>query len=180
MKRLELYILNFIRSAIRSQCRSFNSGVTWSYFLEHVTKRAAVFCTDCNFCSRLLGTPYSRELQKSNFEVTKAWTKISVVFTDRYLRIMAMLRKWWNAPLQVEFMWGAIERVESIVTPISLTDWEGWITSPLSQAFLDVGHSAGKTMMSSLHGKEIHSWVSSAYRWKVMLWRRRMSATGEV
>ena len=37
--------------------------------------------------SRHLGTPFSRKLQKSNFEVTKACTKISVVFTDRYLRI---------------------------------------------------------------------------------------------
>ena len=98
-------ILNFIRSAIGSQCRSFNSSVTWSYFLEHVTKRAAAFCTDCNFCSKLLPTPYSRELQKSNFEVTKAWTKISVVFTDKYLQILAMLRKWWNARSQVELSW---------------------------------------------------------------------------
>ena len=36
-------ILNFIRSAIGSQCRSFNSSVTWSYFLEHVTIQTAIF-----------------------------------------------------------------------------------------------------------------------------------------
>ena len=78
--------------AMGSQCNCINRGVMWSNF-EDVTNRTAAFWTDWSFC-RYLGMPYSRELQKSNFNETKAWTRNSVVLWDKYFLMRAMFRSW--------------------------------------------------------------------------------------
>ena len=48
-----------IRSGARSQWRSRNSGVTWSYFRAEQTSRAAAFKTDWSLSSSWLGRPGS-------------------------------------------------------------------------------------------------------------------------
>jgi len=55
--------LYVIRSSTRSQCKSFTSGVTWSYFCAPAVRRAAALTTVCNCWRSHWGRPAKTTLQ---------------------------------------------------------------------------------------------------------------------
>ena len=56
-------ILKSIRADTGSQCKLLSTGVTWSYLLVAVSKRAAEFCTCCSLLICDCCRPYRFNLQ---------------------------------------------------------------------------------------------------------------------
>ena len=94
-------ILNSIRSSIGSKWGCARTGVIWQGFGETVTAGAAAFCTRWNCLIKCLGTPWSSCIKG------KIFTRL-------------ILRRWYNAYLQIAGAWGTILRDSSKGTPMLL------------------------------------------------------------
>ena len=84
-------ILKWIRYLIGNQCRSHSTGVIWQNLGKPTTSLAAAFYTLWSLAIWTSGRPYNKLLQKSNLLLTKACTKDSVVFRDKYFLILRIL-----------------------------------------------------------------------------------------
>ena len=115
-------ILKSIRAETGSQCRLRSTGVTCSYLLVDVSRRAAEFCTYCSLLTCDFCRPDKSALQWSNFDEIKAWISTSHWRYERNFLILVMLRRWKKAVLQILLICTSIESTLSSQTPMFLAD----------------------------------------------------------
>ena len=73
--------------------RFARTGAIWQNFRKAVTTRAAAFYTCWISLITCIGSPYISELQETNFDVTRAWTRSRAASKVRYLRVRLILRR---------------------------------------------------------------------------------------
>ena len=110
-------ILNCNLASIGSQWSDLRTCVMWASGRVLVTIRAAVLKTFWIFWSSYWGRPISNELQWSNRDITRAFTKDADVFWSRSLRIFPMFVKAQNADLHILLTCDFNNKLLSIVTP---------------------------------------------------------------
>ena len=80
-------ILHVIRYRTGNQCSSINKGNAIEFFLVRVESRATEYWTDCNLKSSCRGSSYTRALQLSYLDPTKACTTHLALSSVRYFLI---------------------------------------------------------------------------------------------
>ena len=91
--------------------------------------RTAEFCSCCSLLICDYCRPDETTLQWSNFSEIKEWVSTSLLRYERNILILAMLRRWKKAALQMLFICISIETALSSRTSMFLADLLGLIIS---------------------------------------------------